>query len=217
MQDCERPDTGGGLVQTLQEEIKGVDLALAAFDKAFWPLLQNSLRWEGLRYIAEDQLGRKSYEIGIVETGTCRAPGNWDGDGCATKIWDWIVGTAGGWACSVDIDIHACLAAQEFCPHVQVVCADSVSFLRGILPGPPTLLYLDSFDYPEPIEQRKASMMHQAAELASVYAKLPSGCLIASDDSIAVDHGKPGLTRRLLSAFGIEPVVDSYIVVWRKP
>ena len=210
MQDSAGPDTGGGLVQTLQET-----LGLAAFESAFEPLLGHTGRWDGFRFIIEDQLNRPS--VGIVETGTCRTPHNWDGDGCATRLWDWLVERKGGWAVSVDIDIHACIASQEFCPHVQVVCADSVSFLRGILPGPLTLLYLDSFDYPEPIEQRKASMMHQAAELASVYAKLPSGCLIASDDSIAVDHGKPGLTRRMLEAFGIKPIVDSYIVVWRKP
>ena len=173
------------------------------FEEQF-PDLRTTDRWKGLSYIVRDQMQRES--VGIIETGTCRQPGNWDGDGCATKVWDWLVERKGGWACSVDIDIHACIASQEFCPHVQVVCQDSVTFLRGMLPGPPTLLYLDSFDYPEPIEQRKASMMHQAAELASVYAKLPSGCLIASDDSIAVDHGKPGLTRRLLSAFGIDCV-----------
>lgn len=188
---------------------------LVAWVKEFHPLLGSSARWEGFRFIVEDQLARP--RVGIVETGTCRAPGNWDGDGCATKVWDWLVERRGGWAVSVDLDVNACIASREFCPHVQVVCQDSVTFLRGILPGSPTLLYLDSFDYPEPIELRKAAMMHQAAELASVWHKLPNGCLIASDDSIAVDHGKPGLTRRLLASFGIEPVIDSYVVVWRKP
>lgn len=218
-------------MQTLDEQIAGIPETitvastfdvlgmqvpnpLRAWVKEFYPLLGHTGRWAGLSFIVEDQLAREV--VGIIETGTCRAPGNWDGDGCATKVWDWLVGR-GGWAVSVDMDVNACRASQEFCPNVQVVCQDSVTFLRGILPGAPTLLYLDSFDYPEPIELRKAAMMHQAAELASVYSRLPIGCLIASDDSIAVDHGKPGLTRRLLASFGVEPIHDSYIVVWRKP
>lgn len=191
------------------------DVYFAEFCALYGGVLSHTGRWEGLSYILKDQLARES--VGIIETGTCRNPGNWDGDGCATKVWDWLVGRKGGWAFSVDMDLQACQRAQEFCPGVHVICQDSVTFLRGWFPGQISLLYLDSCDYPEPIELRKASMMHQAAELASIYSRLPSGCLIASDDSFAEGHGKPGLTRRLLASFGVEPVLDSYIVVWRKP
>lgn len=185
------------------------------WENDFEPLLGDSPRWEGFHLIAADQLGRDS--VGILETGTCRKPGDWVGDGQATRIWDWIVAKKQGFGYSVDIDIAAVQTSQRLAPHMHVVCQDSISFLRGHIPFSPSLLYLDSCDYPQDPITRVNSCMHQAGELSAIWARLPSGCLIASDDSFDANNGKPAITRRILSALGIEPILDSYIVVWKKP
>lgn len=181
----------------------------------FEPLLGKSLRWEGFKLIVKDQLERES--VGILETGTCRKPGDWAGDGQSTRIWDWVIARKQGVGYSVDLDIQAVLSSQQLAPHMHVVCQDSVSFLRGHIPFHPSLLYLDSFDYPEDFTTRVNACMHQAAELGAIWGRLPSGCLIASDDSFDSDNGKPAITGRILSSLGIEPILISYIRVWRKP
>jgi hypothetical protein len=188
------------------------ELVLDAFEEEF-PQLKRTPRWEGLSYLVTDLLERARPII--VETGTCRKPGDWLGDGCATAVWNWLVERKNGLAISVDIDAASCDAARRICPKVHVVCADSPSFLRGFMPFAIDLLYLDSRDWGPGAELE--ACMHQVAELSAIWERLPSGCLIASDDSHSKDLGKPALTRRLLSILGIEPVLDSYIVVWRKP
>lgn len=179
----------------------------------FKPLLGATARWEGFCYIMRDLLERPKPVI--VETGTLRQPGNWRGDGQSTRLWQWVVEHRPGLAISVDIESSACDLSRKECPGVHVVCADSPAFLRGFLPFAIDLLYLDSREWGPGAEVE--STMHQVAELAAIWERLPSGCLIASDDSHSADQGKPALTRRLLHTLGIEPELDSYIVVWRKP
>jgi hypothetical protein len=185
------------------------------WEETFKPLVGDTGRWEGFRYIVKDQLERE--HVGIIETGTCRKPGDWQGDGQATRIWDWVVKHKRGYGCSVDIDCGAVETSQKLCENIHVVCQDSVSFLRGHIPFPPSLLYLDSCDYPQDLTMRVNSCMHQVAELCSIWSRLPSGCLIASDDSFDESNGKPAITRRVLASLGIQPELDTYIVVWRKP
>ena len=195
-----------------------IAVALSLFEQwetEFEPLLGHTPRWEGFCYIVKELLGRGT--LRILETGTLRKPGNWAGDGCSTKIWDWLKEhkPSDVQVVSVDSSAEACKAARTECPHVWVMCNDSVSYLRGVGKIKLDLLYLDSYDY-HPGQEVNACM-HQVAELAAIWERLPSGCLIASDDSHNPDQGKPALTRRLLAAIGIQPEVDSYIVVWRKP
>ena len=184
-----------------------------AWGNEFKPLLGDSPRWEGFSLIVGDQLGRET--VGIIETGTCRKPGDWAGDGQSTRVWDWILAHKPGIGVSVDVELAAVELSQKLCPRMHVVCQDSVSFLRGYIPFAPTLVYLDSRDWGPGAEI--ASCMQQVAELAAIWERLPSGCLVASDDSHNPDQGKPALTRRLLHILGIEPILDSYIVVWQKP
>jgi len=171
-----------------------------SWEEEFRPLLGKSTRWEGFKRIMADQLGRE--KCFILETGTLREPGNWRGDGQSTRLWQWLIENHQAFAISVDADVKACMLASRECPNVRVELGDSVAFMRGFMPFPLTLVYLDSI-----------GGMHQLAELAALWEKIPSGCLIASDDS----PKKPELTRKLLSAMGIEPEYDDYIVVWRKP
>src|ERR1700676_1318143 len=181
----------------------------AQWERDFWPCLGESPRWEGFKLIVADQLERKV--PGIMETGTLRKPGDWSGDGQSTRVWDWVINHKPGWAVSVDIDMQAVNVAQRLCPNVHVVCFDSVAFLRTWI-SEITLLFLDSRDWGPGAEV--CSCMQQVAELAAIWERLPSGCLIASDDSHNEQQGKPALTRQLLRMIGIEPILDSYIVVW---
>jgi hypothetical protein len=185
----------------------------AEFEDAFTDKLGDTPRWAGFAYIVHDQLQRE--RVGIIETGTSRKPGDWVGDGNATQVWDWLVARKGGYGVSVDVEMAAVEGAQKLCPNIQCICQDSVTFLRGYISFSPTLVYLDSRDLVPGAEV--TSCMHQVAELAAIWERLPSGCLIASDDSHNADQGKPALTRRLLHILGIQPELDSYIVVWRKP
>lgn len=189
------------------------------WENDFRPLLGDSPRWDGFKLIAADQLEREV--VGILETGTCRKPGDWAGDGQSTRVWNWIIGhmnaarDRSAIGISVDVEMASVETSQKLAPHMHVFCHDSISFLRGYIPFQPTLLYLDSRDWGPGAEV--TSCMHQVAELAAIWERLPSGCLIASDDSHNADQGKPALTRRLLHVLNIEPILDSYIVVWRKP
>jgi hypothetical protein len=193
-------------------------LGLTLFEQweaEFRPLLGDTARWKAFSYIVRDQLERP-YPV-ILETGTLRQPGNWAGDGQSTKLWDWIVSHKGT-AFSVDSNAMAWGISQKHCPKVSVQLADSIEFLRHACTEklfPITLLYLDSYDYSP--GQELASAMHQVGELAAIWERLPLGCLIASDDNHSKDEGKGALIRRLLHILHIEPVIDSYVVVWEKP
>jgi hypothetical protein len=185
------------------------------WEAEFRPLLGTSDRWEGFCYIMRDQLERDKPVI--VETGTLREPGNWKGDGQSTRLWQWVAEQKDGISISVDKDFKACELARRECNKVHVVCNDSVTFLRGFLPFPISLLYLDSIEWGFTKESCVDCWMNQVAELASIWHWLPSGCLIASDDNQTVDRGKPVLTRKIFDALGLQPVYDGYIVVWKKP
>src|SRR5271165_6455608 len=182
------------------------------FEAEFKPLLGRSARWGAFCYIMRNQLARE--ECCVIETGTLREPGNWKGDGQSTRLWQWLAERKKTLVMSLDMDLRACQLASRECPGVHVTCMDSVTFLRGFMPFSVTLLYLDSMVW-EP-GQEEACWMHQDAELSAIWGRLPSGCLIASDDQQTKERGKPVLTRKLLSAMGIEPVFDEYICVWQK-
>ena len=179
----------------------------------FKPLLGVTPRLEGFCYLVRVLLQREKPVI--IETWTLRELDNWVGDGQSTRIWDWVVRKTGGQAVSGDCSWEACNLAELACPNVGIFKVDSVVWLREAGFGKPSLLYLDSYDYH--LGQELNACMHQVAELAAIWDRLPSGCLIASDDSHGPNAGKPALTRRVFQALGIEPVVDGYIVVWRKP
>lgn len=161
---------------------------------------------------------RNATPIQIVETGGLRSPDNWDGDGCSTRVWDWLAWASGGSLISIDVHAHCgehmrnvCTAASQF--H----CGDSVDWLRH--PTHPLsktdLLYLDSFDYVN-TDPGRASL-HAAAELAACWDALPSGCLIAIDDCISAKEGKHLLVALFFKLRNIFPVVSGYVTAWRKP
>lgn len=167
------------------------------WESEFKPLLGKSKRWEGFCYILKDQLSRE--QVVILETGSLRESGNWKLDGQSTRLWQWIRERKPGIAVSVDVDARAQHLTYQECHPVHAVCQDSVTFMRGFLPFAVTLLYLDSAECP----------WNTLAELASIYERLPTGCLIASDDAPT----KATLISKVLPT----PELDGYVTVWRKP
>jgi len=188
-------------------------VAYNLFLQDFYPLLGQTARWQGFNYIVTDLLRRPAPII--VETGTLRQPGNWAGDGQSTRVWDWLARKHAALVLSCDINFEYCQTAAKLCPAVEVICADSITFLRGYLPPTISLLYLDAFDYTPGVEI--SSMMHHAGELAAVWDRLPKGALIAIDDCHSDNNGKHALVKQMLKCFGTAPELESYIHVWRKP
>lgn len=156
--------------------------------------------------------------VEIVETGCARQVGNWAGDGQSTVVWDWIVRQLGGSASSFDIADASVTVARTLAPNATIVQEDSVIALRRYKnPEGIDLLYLDSYDWTGTLD----SPMHHLAELASVYSRLRSGCLIAVDDCFVDDGrvvgGKGSLVARLLRSLDVHPIVLGLVTVWQKP
>jgi SAM-dependent methyltransferase len=155
----------------------------------------------------------------IIETGTARIKDNWGGDGQSTLVWEWLCQQIVGLrAVSIDITPEHVAAAREQVKRVQVIEGDSIKTLAHLsreLVENCRLLYLDSFDWHP--EHAMDSMFHHMAELATVYADLPSGCLIAVDDRHSRDQGKHFMVQAFFEKLGIEPLFAEYQIGWVKP
>ena len=188
-------------------------MSLAEFDREFRSKVGEDRRWAGFKLIAYYLLAKQE-PVHIVETGCARQVDNWCGDGQSTQVWNWIVERTGGSITSFDINPAAVAYAKSVAPLADVRCIDSVQGLRQLQnPEQLDFLYLDSYDLTDGIE----SPTHHLAELAAVYPRLRSGCIIAVDDCMGDQKGKHRFVRDFLSRLGVEPVLRSYITVWRKP
>lgn len=173
-------------------------------------------RWPAFEFIAKELLSRNK-SLQIIETGTLNSTSDWLGYGQATLLWNWLAKQTNGLAASVDIDPKKCEFAKFHCPNVHIIHADSISFLRQAkLVAGLDLLYLDAFDWSP--ELHVSSSLHHMGELAAIYDKLPSGCLICVDDCHSDTQGKHTLVRDFFkNMLGLEPLVKCHIQVWRKP
>jgi hypothetical protein len=188
-------------------------ITLADFDAEFARHLDNTRRWGAFRTIVANLIAR-GRPVKIVETGCARQPDNWAGDGQSTLVWDWLLDKVGGTGLSMDISKENCAAAAAQVQHFKVACVDSVVGLRTMVtPEEIDFLYLDSYDLTETID----SPTHHLAELASVYPRLSSGCLIAVDDCVNEQYGKHRFVLQWLSRMGVEPLLRGYVTVWVKP
>ena len=188
-------------------------ITLADFDAEFGRHLDTTRRWGAFRTIVANLIAR-GRPVNIVETGCARQPDNWAGDGQSTLVWDWLLDKVGGTGLSMDISDPNCRAAASQVQHFKVACVDSVVGLRTMVtPEEIDFLYLDSYDLTETID----SPTHHLAELASVYPRLPSGCLIAVDDCVDEQYGKHRFIRDWLVRMGVQPVLRGYVTVWVKP
>lgn len=185
---------------------------LEEFIETFKGNLEQSVRWDAFIYIA-DELTAKNRPVHIIETGCARKQDNWYGDGQSTQLWDWVIGKVGGTGVSFDISEESVTYARSVVKNINIVQSDSVIGLRTHDASSADLLYLDSYDLTDGIE----SPLHHLAELSSVYASLPSGCLIVVDDCISDNHGKHRMVKGFLESLGVHEVFSGYVTIWRKP
>jgi cephalosporin hydroxylase len=152
----------------------------------------------------------------IIETGTSWDHGNWFGQGQSTLIWDWLCSKLPDvTAVSIDIRQEGVDVAKAQTQHVKYVTGNSVLMLPTLDLAKTTLLYLDSFDWTPELDFE--SSFHHLAELTTVWAKLPSGCMIVVDDRHEVARGKHWMVDGFMRKLGVKPVFAEYQIGWIKP
>ncbi len=193
-----------------------------SFCQQFKPLLTAQVyktnefnRWESFEYIVKNLFNRNK-ELCIVETGTLNSDNDWLGYGQSTLIWDWLISRTKGIVYSVDIDIEKIRYGRARCNNVNFIHCDSFGFLRGFDASKIDLLYLDSFNWSK--AEHVSSCLHHIGELAAIYDRLPSGCLIAVDDAHSPTEGKHVLVNYFFKEFFKQPpLVSCHLQVWKKP
>lgn len=177
-------------------------------------------RARGFEIMFELLLSCRTQDFDIVETGTCRNPGNWK-DGQSAWLFTEFVKIHGGRVRSVDIDPDACQRARDHLatPPFQVTCGDSVEYLRSLDDlDRVDLFYLDSWDVKWNDDTPSAE--HHLAEFLTIEPYLSAGTVVAIDDNARWLHnnqrtGKGRLVVEYLAAKHIYPVYDQYQIVYQ--
>lgn len=153
----------------------------------------------------------------IVETGCLRLPGNWQGDGQSTFMFDAFARCAGGRVFSVDITPESIASARRACSHsTQLILNDSVAALGALAAGEQqaSLLYLDSFDLD--VNNPAPSAIHHILELAAARPLIGPGTIIAVDDFGVGEHGGKGaIVDDFFARSSAEVLFSGYQKVWR--
>lgn len=157
----------------------------------------------------------------VVETGGLRQPGNFEGDGQSTVIFDAYVQFRRGQLISIDLDPACAAHTREYCsPRAFPVTADSVGFFHLLSSlgeqRPIDLLYLDSMDLDQ--SNPAPSAQHHLKELTAIMPRLGPGSLIAVDDNPLVGgqrQGKGYLLTEFLNAIGARQLFDGYQALWQ--
>lgn len=159
----------------------------------------------------------------IVETGCMRvSPSNEPAeyDGCSTLVWDYIAQQCQGRCFTIDISPQNTeYTKTKVSRFTQVICGESVRTLANISATNYKIdfLYLDSMDYQGTLVDKGISALHHAAELSAAWPWLAHDALIAIDDCIEPYKGKHSIVKKFFEEIGVQPLVDDYIHVWRKP
>ena len=157
----------------------------------------------------------------IIETGCMRIPGNWDGDGQSTFMFDAFVRANGGHFFSIDVLPESIETARRACSSAaNLICNDSVAALYALsqlLPGPAALVYLDSYDLD--IADPLPSAVHHALELAAIRPLIGSGTLVCVDDyAVGSQPGGKGLILdKFFSSIRGEVLYSGYQRIWSVP
>jgi len=186
----------------------------AQFERYYRPRLGR--RAEGFAAIFTALAGVR--EPVVLETGCLRIPGNWEGDGQSSFMFDALTRDAGGLFFSVDITLEAVETARRACSaSAQLILNDSVAALYALaraLPRPASLLYLDSFDVA--LENPLPSAIHHALELAAARPLLGPGSIVCVDDfGFGEQGGKGMIVDRFFAAIGAEVLYSGYQKAWR--
>ena len=187
----------------------------AKFDRFFRPRLGR--RGDGFAVIF-DALNSLHPRPLIIETGCLRIPGNWEGDGQSSFMFDCLSRERGGTFVSIDIMPESIDTARAACSSAtHLICNDSVAALHalsGIAKSPASLLYLDSFDLDR--EDPMPSAIHHLLELTAGRPLIAPGTIICIDDYGIGDPpgGKGLLVDRFLSRIPSEVLHAGYQKVW---
>ena len=204
----------------MNNEITSVTSFIDFFNQQFEEFLGEP-RASGFRTIFMALENQPREGILIVETGGLRQPGNFQGDGQSTIIFDAYAQFCRGHLVSIDLDPACAANTRQFCsPRAIPVTSDSVGFLhllsslgeeRAI-----DLLYLDSMDLDQ--ENPTPSAQHHLKEVAAIMPRLRPGTLIAIDDNPITNGkrmGKGYLVEEFLSGIGARKIYDGYQVLWQ--
>lgn len=191
------------------------------FDGLFAPRLsRNKDREPGFRRIFETLDAMRPPRPLIIETGCLRMPGNWEGDGQSTFLFDAYARLNGGLIISIDLNIDSIDTARRACSgHTQLIHNDSVmalSSLAALLEGQRVdLLYLDSFDLD--LADPLPSATHHIMELAAVRPLVKRGTIVCVDD-YRVDGivgGKGAIVDKYMESVDARVLHDGYQKVWQ--
>ena len=158
----------------------------------------------------------------IVETGSLRQHGNWEGDGQSTIQF-------AAFADAYPSEVHTVDLAPEAAELVRRVCGtrvtahtgDSVAYLHGLgsasAPRKIDLLYLDSYDF-DPADPFP-SAFHHIKELIAARPCLSEGSIVAIDDNIELADGsftgKGYLAKQWFDHVGIKCLHQGYQYIWQ--
>jgi hypothetical protein len=154
----------------------------------------------------------------IIETGCLRVPGNWEGDGQSSFMFDAFVRAKGGHFFSIDRLPESIETARRACSSAaNLICNDSVAALYALselLPGPASLVYLDSYDLD--VDDPLPSAVHHALELAAVRPLIGSGTLVCVDDyGVGSQKGGKGMiVDKFFSSIRAEVLFSGYQRIW---
>ena len=148
----------------------------------------------------------------IIETGTSRLIGNWEGDGCFTVIAGSIAKATNTklWTCDLlkDHIDAAKFMTREFKDNIEYVEGDSVAFLESVL-CPIDFLYLDSMDFviggdPNPAQD------HCLKEYLAAKENLHSNSIVIIDDCALPQGGKGKKCIEQMHSDGWVSIYSSY-------
>lgn len=177
-------------------------------------------RIEGFQLMFDLLLANPQQEYHIIETGTCRDPGNWK-DGQSAVIFTAFTDAAGGWVRSVDINPGACERARAHITssNFSVFCSDSVAWLQQQPDlDQVDLFYLDSYDVKW--DNDADSAQHHLNEFLVIEPFLKTGAVIAIDDNarFLADGSRTGKGRLIveyLESKGKQPIYDHYQIIYQ--
>lgn len=154
-----------------------------------------------------------------VETGSIRSREDWAGAGYSTYLFGELAFRTGGCVTSIEKEPVNCIFAKihthPFAKCVNIVCANSVEYLKGAFARKFDVLYLDSLDRGSP-----GCAEHALEEVISGMVHVASRGLIAFDDTNwerGRFAGKGALAVPMLIEKGWGMVHSGYQTILRKP
>lgn len=178
-------------------------------------------RKEGFRFLFQQLEAKSKRRYNILETGSVRHVGNWEGDGQSTILFDSFINFHDGMLFSIDLNVDSTAASRRSTSaKTHCICSDSVRFIKdlGRLSDGGLrfdLLYLDSFDVD--FSNPAPSSFHHIKEILAMGTTV-DGLIVAIDDNIEIEGkliGKGGMAYEYFSDLGIDPIYRGYQLIWQ--